>query len=333
MKVLPKLNMNKHPEEATNGSLIDAVNMMVSKDNFMLQTEPTPVTNKITDKLKKIVTNREYSIFYILPCNRELILFVNEDEEFRASLYRYDEVRDEIKFCTKIEWNGGNIIGTFTYNNTELIIAFSEYFDDDSENYPLRTINLGTFDYINEQDLNQLNNVNLHPICPIVKIPSVTAMSVQGYANKGWYYIFIRYKISNNTYTQWFNTNETFFVYNTSFKKITSNTIAAGVNISKENIHNYNETTTNTNPTIIDARCFVSSNQNIVNSSFNCDIINLDKNYKYYQLGFINITKDSTKCYKTNDININISSYKFDNRTINSYSINDIIKTYNNYYK
>ena len=78
MKVLPKLNMNKHPEEATNGSLIDAVNMMVSKDNFMLQTEPTPVTNKITDKLKKIVTNREYSIFYILPCNRELILFVNE---------------------------------------------------------------------------------------------------------------------------------------------------------------------------------------------------------------------------------------------------------------
>lgn len=332
MKVLPKLNMNKHPEEATNGSLIDAVNMMVSKDNFMLQTEPTPVTNKITDKLKKIVTNREYSIFYILPCNRELILFVNEDEEFRASLYRYDEVRDEIKFCTKIEWNGGNIVGTFTYNNTELIIAFSEYFDDDSENYPLRTINLGTFDYINEQDLNQLNNVNLHPICPIVKIPSVTATSVQGYANKGWYYIFIRYKISNNTYTQWFNTNETFFVYNTSFKKIISNTIAAGVNISKENIHNYNETTTDANPTIIDARCFVSSNQNIVNSSFNCDIINLDKNYKYYQLGFINITKDSTKCYKTNDININISSYKFDNRTINSYSINDIIKTYNNYY-
>lgn len=332
MKVLPKLNMNKHPEEATNGSLIDAVNMMVSKDNFMLQTEPTPVTNKITDKLKKIVTTREYSIFYILPCNRELILFVNEDEEFRASLYRYDEVRDEIKFCTKIEWNGGNIVGTFTYNNTELIIAFSEYFDDDSENYPLRTINLGTFDYINEQDLNQLNNVNLHPICPVVKIPSVTATSVQGYANKGWYYIFIRYKISNNTYTQWFNTNETFFVYNTNFKKIISNTIAAGVNISKENIHNYNETITNTDPTIIDARCFVSSNQNIVNSSFNCDIINLDKNYKYYQLGFINITKDSTKCYKTNDININISSYKFDNRTINYYSINDIIKTYNNYY-
>lgn len=332
MKVLPKLNMNKHPEEATNGSLIDAVNMMVSKDNFMLQTEPTPITNKITDKLKKIVTNKEYSIFYVLPCNRELILFVNEDEESRASLYRYDEVHDEIKFCTKIEWNGGNIVGTFTYNNTELIIAFSEYFDDDSENYPLRTINLGTFDYINEQDLNQLNNVNLHPICPIVKIPSVTATSVQGYANKGWYYIFIRYKISNNTYTQWFNTNETFFVYNTSFKKITSNTIAAGVNISKENIHNYNETTTNTDPTIIDARCFISSNQNIVNSSFNCDIINLDKNYKYYQLGFINITKDGTKCYKTNDININIRSYKFDNRTINSYSINDIIKTYNNYY-
>ena len=281
MKVLPKLNMNKHPEEATNGSLIDAVNMMVSKDNFMLQTEPTPITNKITDKLKKIVTTREYSIFYILPCNRELILFVNEDEEFRASLYRYDEVRDEIKFCTKIEWNGGNIVGTFTYNNTELIIAFSDYFDDDSEYYPLRTINLGTFDYINEQDLNQLNNVNLHPICPIVKIPSVTATSVQGYANKGWYYIFIRYKISNNTYTQWFNTNETFFVYNTNFKNISSNTIAAGVNISKENIHNYDETITNTNPTIIDARCFVSSNQNIVNSSFNCDIINLDKNYKF----------------------------------------------------
>lgn len=332
MKVLPKLNMNKHPEEATNGSLIDAVNMMVSKDNFMLQTEPTPVTNKITDKLKKLVTTEYYNIFYILSCNRELIIFVNEDEEFRASLYRYDEVRDEIKFCTKIEWNGGNIVGTFTYNNTELIIAFSEYFDDDSENYPLRTINLGTFDYINEQDLNQLNNVNLHPICPVVKIPSVTTTYTQGYANKGWYYIFIRYKISHDTYTQWFNTNETAFVGNGDLKRIMNNVIAANINVSKENPNNTDETTASSSSTNITAYSAVTTKQNIISLTFNCDINNLDKNYQYYQLGFINITKDSTKCYRTNDININTKFYKFDNRTIISYSVNNIIKTYNNYY-
>ena len=97
MKVLPKLNMNKHPEEATNGSLIDAVNMMVSKDNFMLQTEPTPTINKITDKLKKLITTDNYNIFHIIPCNRELIIFVNEGEDAKSSLYRYNETEDNIK--------------------------------------------------------------------------------------------------------------------------------------------------------------------------------------------------------------------------------------------
>lgn len=334
MKVLPKLNMNKHPEEATNGSLIDAVNMMVSKDNFMLQTEPTPITNKITDKLKKIVTNREYSIFYILPCNRELILFVNEDEEFRASLYRYDEVRDEIKFCTKIEWNGGNIVGTFTYNNTELIIAFSEYFDDDSENYPLRTINLGTFDYINEQDLNQLNNVNLHPICPVVRIPSIIATSTKGRANKGWYYIFIRYKISNNTYTQWFNTNEVFFNNDHIEKNLIYNFIAGNVVISQENENNYEETTTHANPNRLIGTIDISYDKNIISKTFKCEINGLDEYYNYYQLAFINITKDNTKCYKTNDIAINTieNTFIFDILNVQQYSVNDVIKTYNNYY-
>ena len=86
---------------------------------------------------------------------------------------------------------------------------------------PLRVINLGEFDnpisYVNE---NQLYNSDLHPILPKVKIPNVKINICPGNYYKGWSYIFIRYKISNNTYTDWFNTNESAFLDNYLEKKV-----------------------------------------------------------------------------------------------------------------
>ena len=332
MKVLPRLNMNKHPEKVTNGALVDAKNIMVSKDNFMLQTEPIPMITDIYMKLKSIA-NTNYKIIYILPCNKELVLFVNDNEVNKLTLYRYNETLNDIIKCTKIEYNNGELIGTFTYNNNELIIAFSEYFENNSKNIPLRTINLGEFKTINENDLKQLNNTDLHSICPVVKIPTITTSSQNGYANKGWYYIFIRYKISNDTYTQWFNTNETFFNNDSKQQRLMYNLITATIPISTENGTNYEETTTDKNrANEISAYTNISTNKNIVSKTFKCEISNLDNNYSYYQLGFININKSESKCYKTNDISINDNSYTFNNTTINTYSINEIIKTYYNYY-
>ena len=40
MQVLPQLNLNKHPAAVKNGSLVDANNMIISNDNFILQNEP-----------------------------------------------------------------------------------------------------------------------------------------------------------------------------------------------------------------------------------------------------------------------------------------------------
>lgn len=328
MKVLPKLNMNKHPEEATNGSLIDAVNMMVSKDNFMLQTEPTPTINKITDKLKKLITTDNYNIFHIIPCNRELIIFVNEGEDTKASLYRYNETEDNIKFCTKIEWHGGYITGTFTYNNNDLIIAFSEYFDGNVEDYdkyyPLCSINLGTFYNINEQDLNQLNNTNLHPICPVVKIPTIKHLFVEGNAYKGWYYVFIRYKISNNTYTQWFNTNHAIFVHDTNYEIVFN--YYSGIRWSFADV----------GADVINIiKNFISDNSDIADKTFQCIINNIsdyNKDYDYYQLGFINVIKSSTKAFITNDIHKSVNTFTFAKNSVKTYSASELIKSYNNYY-
>ena len=73
---------------------------------------------------------------------------------------------------------------SFTYNFNNLIIAFSEYFEDDSKNVPLKTINLGKWnETINDNDVNQLNNSKIHPCNPEIKIPNII-MQANKMANK-----------------------------------------------------------------------------------------------------------------------------------------------------
>lgn len=323
-RVIPKLNLNKHPAEVNNGSLIDATNIIVSNDNAVIQTEPQLLSSDINSKLIELIGDDvEYEIKYCISCNTELILFIlNKSNDNIINIYRYNEKLNEIKYCTNTDYHGGNLIGTFTYNYNNLIIAFSEYFEDDSNKIPLKTINLGNFkDNINSQDVNQLNNNKLHPICPEVIIPKITATHQYGNAYKGWYFIFIRYKISNNTYTQWFNTNESILIDNFRKEKLFKSYISPDVKGIKDK--------TNTN---LIGEITISDDKDICELTFKCTIENKDTNFKYYQLGFINATKSALKAFATNDIDINTNEYIFEKNTIIESSAGELITTYNNYY-
>ena len=52
MKILPQLNLNKHPQDVENGSLISAVDMMCSNDNSVLQTEQNFTNHHLTELFK-----------------------------------------------------------------------------------------------------------------------------------------------------------------------------------------------------------------------------------------------------------------------------------------
>lgn len=322
-QIIPKLNLNKHPSEVINGSLIDATNIIVSNDNAVIQTEPQLDTSDINNQLINLIGNRSYSIKYCISCNKELIIFVlfNDDTD-NIFLYRYNEDYNETKYVTKTDYHGGELLGTFTYNFNNLIIAFSEYFEDDNNSIPLKVINLGAFDKISSQNENQLEKYVLHSICPEVNVPKVRINYIDGSANKGWYYIFIRYKISEDTYTQWFDTNAHALVDSFNGTRFFSQYIskdAPGDRNPKGIFISYAET-------------YVSDDTDVSKISFNCNVNDKDTNYDYYQLGFICVNKSTTKAYRTNDILIDINQFTFSHNSVVEISAVDIINTYNNYY-
>lgn len=329
MKVLPKLNLNKHPEEVENGSLINAVNVIVSKDNAVLQTEPILINTNVNTQLEELLGNVTYNILYCIPCNEELVLFIHKETNLHnLEIYRYNEKENKTKYCTNVEYDGGNIIGTFTYNFNNLIIAFSEYFEDDSEKIPLRTINLGNFkNGINIEDNKQLTNTAFHSICPEVKIPTVNTNYIYSNTYKGWYFIFIRYKISNNTYTQWFNTNKIVLVdiaeeqYIERYSLAYTNNYDTSEKLIKENAYS--------TATVSDK---VSNDTDISNVSIECTVENLDNNYSQYQLGFIISSKSYTKAYRSGDINIDNNVFAVIKNNIIEDSAKELINTYENYY-
>ena len=320
MKILPQLNLNKHPQDVENGSLISAVDMMCSNDNSVLQTEQNFTNHHLTELFKEVASD-DFQIISCIPCNNELVIFVTNNNV--NSIYRYNEKADVIKYCCDFIYSGGTIIGTFTYNFNNLIIAFSEYFEDDSKNVPLKTINLGNFDSsIDSEDSNQLNNTKYHSICPEIILPKLTINYKYGAAYKGWYYIFIRYKISTNTYTQWFNTNKSIFVDYFNDDYIFNYYISPDANGKREENGIYHSF----------AQSILSDNTEISKITFECQVGHSVSIYDYYQLGFINIHKSTSRCFKTNDISIDSTNFIFKNSNVEEYSIENIITSYSNYY-
>ena len=319
MKILPQLNLNKHPQDVENGSLINAVDMMCSNDNSVLQTEQNFTNHHLTELFREVASN-DFQIISCIPCNNELVIFVINDGT--NSIYRYNEKNNAIKYCCDFIYSGGTIIGTFTYNFNNLIIAFSEYFEDDSKNIPLKTINLGQWNKDTEDNnINQLLDYQLHACNPEVIIPTVKSSYIKGTCYKGWYFIFVRYKISANTYTQWFNTNECIFVdtfTNSNLYKSYISADVAGIGDKKNtwcSFYNY-----------------ISDDTDISLITLQCDVQNIDTKYDYYQLGFVINRKDSTKCYRTEDISIDNETFVFDNKLVIEDGAEQMITTYNNYY-
>ena len=319
MKILPQLNLNKHPQDVENGSLISAVDMMCSNDNSVLQTEHNFTNHHLTELFKEIASD-DFQIISCIPCNNELVVFVTNNGV--SSIYRYNEKADDIKHCCDFIYSGGTIIGTFTYNFNNLIIAFSEYFEDDSKNIPLKTINLGVWDKdIDDNDISQLNDYDLHPCNPNVIIPAINTSYVKGICYKGWYFIFVRYKISDNTYTQWFNTNECIFVDTFTNSNLYKSFVSPDVN-----------SVGNTKNTWCSFYNYISDDTDISLITLQCDIQNKDTKYDYYQLGFIINRKDSTKCYRTEDISIDNETFIFDNKLVVEEGAEQMINTHINYY-
>lgn len=324
MNVLPELNLNKHPRDCKDYSLIDALNMKIAKNSYILQTDNSVIENdKLNYKIKHYVGNN-YRIIYAIECNTEIVFIINYNID-TYQLFRYNEDEDKLVPSYKIKYYGGKFTSVFTYNKNDLIIALSEYDENNTINVPLKVFNLKDINYNFTTD--EINNSYFkQPICPEVIIPSVTSTIKPGIAYKGWYYIFIRYKIDKNTYTQWFNTNNAVFI-DSYIETDYIHYVVSGANVNLDvERPNPNKSYFHKNTVAI------SSDLDLANASFTYSINNIDTRYKEYQIGFIIVSKSYTKCYRTEDLNINNIKNDYIQEQLVEHYVQDMITSYINYY-
>lgn len=312
--MLPILNLNKHPKDCKNLSLISANNVRLSNDGSCLQSENSIIHNEI---IKSFITshyNSRFNIIKLIPCNTELIIITIPsgtmgETPYKASIFRYNERNNDIKLVYEdFNYYGGKINGTFTYNvNNELIVSIAEY--DAKESVPLRTINFGKF----EDDIEQLPN-ELLSVNPKVNIPTLDSYDyVPGNLPKGWYYVFIRYKIDNNDYTNWYPISDKILI-----------SLLEKQNIIKYygRIDEYGKTE---GSFVTGAYDYFNSDDDLSNSNIKLNIINLDNNYKYYQIGCIFVSKDNNKSYISDDILISKQDYVISLSNMFEHDVIDLI--------
>ncbi len=314
MNIVPKLNLNKHPHAMDNNSIIYAENMMVSKDNTILQNENVCDFNyDILNGLSEKYTNG-VNIVYALPCNTEIIFFIRPNNtDTVLDILRYNEVIKEAKIVVEnFPYHNGVLLGTFTYNKNKLIIAISEY--DGDEDVPLQTIDIGSW----EDDINQ--ELEKLPLTPEVKLPYVTNEYVNGKFYKGWYSTYIRYKINDNDYTQWYSIGIPFVldaINNQTVVKVMTTTATS----ETDNNFKFSGFIDNFN-----------SNDDYSKDTVKITFDGLDNRYSFYQIAVIKKTITSTNSYATNDINIKTQNLIIDSSLFKEFNTNELLKTYYNYY-
>lgn len=322
--------------------MVDANGIRLSKDCNTLETDNLlknahDIGTTIANNAPNRVISKE--IVYILSCNKELIIFANyaymvtQDIAHKCKVFRYKEESDNESHTELIiedyEYHEGKLTGTFTYNiDNDLIIAISEY--GENLHIPLKVINI-------DKIVNQTIDESKVSICPEVKIPTINNINyVKGNAYKGWYYFFIRYKIDNTDYTQWYNFGQPIYV------DTINNNIIIKYCYPKNIIVGGNEYVNLTN--LLDENkglcsgCsdYISDNSDIANESIKFDIIdnNNDNNIRYikYQIGFIVANKTYNKGFISNDININDSTFEVNISNCIEVGVTDFIIDLYNYY-
>ena len=325
MDISPKLQMNLHPKDANNLSLVTALNVKLSNDENCITNEESIRENTfISNFLKEYYKDNDgnyydFTIIAIIPCNIELaIIAIKNNDSSKAQIFRYREKTINSKESMQcaygdndtnyFEYHGGKIKGTFTYNvENSLILAIAEY-DGLEEKIPLRTINLGSYDdptIFNDKDVPD----KALSIAPEVRIPSMRNLEyITGNAYKGWYYLFIRFKINSVDYTQWFSFG--FPIYVDTLEKYAITRYCYRQKITGISNTDAFEITNPVEPE--DGFCagasdYFSNTSDIANETFKIDIKFDSKNniYSKYQIGIICASKSYTKAFRTSDINFN----------------------------
>lgn len=324
MNIIPELNLNRHPKDCKCNSLVLANNLRLSNDLSCLQSEESIKANAVINNYLAAINN-EGKIIGTIPCNKELIIFytIKNSSHNKYTIVRYNEELNQCKKYYNQDYFNGVIKGDFTYNSLgELIIAFCE--SSENENImngdsPLKTINLGKF----KDNYIELSNdaLVLNPAPNFVNIEQVRI--VDGYAKKGWYTFFIRYKIDDTNYTKWHDLGYPIYLNGCEERSI----------IKLYNTFKYDAASVSLFTLGIGCTDYVSDDEEIVNKTISFAFDIKESIYKKYQIGWICSNKTSTNAYKTFDFNIKLhTNFKLSYNNSEEYAATEFFQGRINYY-
>lgn len=219
MEINKRLILNKTPKDMPYGAISCAKNMMVDDTGSFL-------TNDIGFKVGFSCTKEREVIVGVIPCNEEIVIFTYQPASQGASaqshIYRKKDGQSAVEVGTvgnRVNWQhtpGTKITGSFTYNyKGELIIAFSEYKDDNSVSIPLKSLNLDSFN----------SNLSYSIEEEVPTYDSGSYIATNGSLVCGVYTFFVRFKVDKNNYTKWF--------------QVTGDVNITQVALSKKYVHKY----------------------------------------------------------------------------------------------
>lgn len=356
MNIVPKLNLNRHNKDCINLSLVNGQNMKVSNDESSITSEDGIRENTfIHNFLITYYTEISYTIVGTIACNNELVIIVKpEDTEFNSDIFRYQEPinnNTEQMYCAyggitsdnRFKYQGGKIKGVFTYNvENSLVVAITEY-GVVNVKIPLRTINLGNFNDNTIYNDNSLSNSKLS-ISPEVKLPIVKNLDyVSGGAYKGWYYIFIRYKINSIDYSQWYSIGTPIYVDSIEQYQIIRYCYNRDTKFGSTPLGNLVSPPNPDDGYGAGFSDYFSNTSDIAKETFQVDLyFNNTVDFEKYQIGIICASKTTTKAFRTADIFLTenyivsgsnyIQQYTLDNKSLEDYNITDLITDNFNYF-
>ena len=349
MSIVHRLNLNKHIKDVQNLSLVNAENIKISIDQSCITNEESLVSTDIVNNSLKQYYSTAYKIYSIIPCNEELVIIASDVDD-KLDIFRYREKDNVFKLAyggytdgmpnNRLSYNGGEIKGTFTYNVENcLILAISEY-NCKNKNIPLRVINLGNIDDDSIYSDKELDESKLF-IVPEVKLPSISKYTyVKGTSYKGWYYFYIRYKIDEINYTQWYSFG--FPIYNDTLENQVITKYCYNRDSKLKSVDNSDTNyykiycPTDASDTGYNVGCsdYFSNQLDTCEETIELSLINLDNSYKQFQLGIVIFNKSKNYIYRTSDINCDNNIYKYiiNISSLVDCTVNELITSYYNYF-
>lgn len=247
------------------------------------------------------ITNGTHKIVGIIANSNEFYIFINGScknngvQEVYNFIIRYDEKEDKFYPCNcNWNWSGGTITGCVVNNLLgEKILNIGE--KDAITSVPLKCINLVT-STINDDERIYTQTSNI----PITNLNFIGSFNYT--IPNGVYQFFVRYKIRDNFYTDWFPASKELFAGNKNINNTSFGTVKF----------------TNTH------RDSDSSFKFSVEHLF----INQQYNYQSFQIGFI-ISHDDVimaRAWKHFDFNISIINFDYNAKDAYEIEVTDLLK-------